>query len=119
MNMVFSKQVREQLALQLEKYMKSLPVKRSQMLCCWQNIQDNGWDHGCLNDLKTEVHRLSGSAGSYGLTELGTAAQNLDRLLSSENDLPDLPAMAAELMKELFRVIDKGIKTYAVTTMTR
>ena len=67
----------------LDKYIASLPQKRARIETSWQRIQASDWSTDSLAGLKAEVHRLAGSAGSYGFDELGSLASNLEILLQS------------------------------------
>lgn len=99
----------ERLALQRHKYLASLPAKRERILACWQGIQVNGWKCECFGDLKTQVHRLAGSAGSYGLANLGAAAKDLDALLGSERKITVNATNIVELMDQLFFELDEAV----------
>jgi len=106
---ILSPQAKERLELQQEKYLNSLPLKKDRIMSCWQGIQVKGWNCTCLSDLKTEVHRLSGSAGSYGLEELGSAANALDRLFATTVDIPTVSDTIAGLIESLFSALDLAI----------
>jgi len=98
------------LALQHEKYLQSLPDKKTRIDRYWQAIQRQGWTRELSARLKTELHRLAGSAGSYGLTVLGQKALDLDVLLAgdmetSHSEFSHGPEFA-ELMLELYRAMD-------------
>jgi HPt (histidine-containing phosphotransfer) domain-containing protein len=84
--MNLSPRARALMALQQERYLQSLPEKKERITRCWRAIQNEGWTPDSSAALKTQVHRLSGSAGSYGLDAMGQAAQALDRLLGGETD---------------------------------
>ena len=79
--MNLSPRARELLALQHKKYLQSLPDKKARISRRWSEIQRQGWSPELSARFKTEVHRLSGSAGSYGLDALGRAAHQLDLFL--------------------------------------
>ena len=109
--MNISQQARERLALQHEKYLNSLGAKKARIQECWKSIQSGGWTIERLNMLKTEVHRLSGSAGSYGLNELGSAAQDLDRTLAMETEMSSLSSAIGDLVSALFVAFDQAIES--------
>lgn len=58
-----------------------------------------------------QVHRLAGSAGSYGFEELGEAASVVDRYLIARShrpdDLPELTSLLQKLLDEIDEIIDK------------
>ena len=107
--MNFSPQTKERLARQQDKYMNSLSGKKDRIFNCWSLIQTGGWTLDLLSELRTEVHRLAGSAGSYGLVRLGKAAQNLDRMLALESEMSSLSSSIAELVDKLFSAFDEVI----------
>ena len=108
--MNFSPQTKERLALQQLKYLNSLPAKKSRIMNCWESIERNGWAEVNLKNLKMEVHRLSGSAGSYGLAPLGRAAQNLDRMLALESEMSSLTNSISDLIDKLLYAFDRVIE---------
>jgi HPt (histidine-containing phosphotransfer) domain-containing protein len=112
--MQFSPQAKERLALQRKKYLDSLSSKKERIANCWQLIQANGWNMDLLNEFRTEVHRLSGSAGSYGLITLGEAAQNLDRTLAVETEMTSLTATIGTLVEHLFVAFDQALESHSV-----
>jgi len=110
--MNISPRTKERLAQQHEKYLNSLPAKKQRILSCWQGIQVNGWNCSCLADLKMEVHRLAGSAGSYGFSLLGSVAQDLDRLLISPGgNISESSNIIADLVLNLMDAFDQAINT--------
>ncbi len=58
-----------------------------------------------------QVHRLAGSAGSYGFEQLGQAASVVDRYLTANSprvaDLPELKGFLQKLLDEIDEVISK------------
>lgn len=77
---------REAQALQAQltsKFIASLPEKRARIEQCWKQVQDSRWSAEPLTQLRTLAHRLAGSAGSYGLKDLGAFSLRLDVTLQS------------------------------------
>ena len=109
-NMILSPQAKERLAQQQLKYLSSLSNKKSRISSCWDRIKAGGNSPELLNELQTEVHRLSGSAGSYGLTGLGEAAQKLDRILLKKDEMSILTSPIADLMSELNDAFEEVIE---------
>lgn len=111
--MNLSPRAKQLLALQQAKYLRSLPEKKARLANAWNATRQQGWTPESSEVLKTEVHRLSGSAGSYGLHSLGKAAQNLDSLLADSTKFvtpsADLEAEFEKLMDVLFQVLDEDI----------
>ena len=114
--MNLSPRAQELLALQQTKYLQSFPEKKTQFERCLRAIQHHGWTPKVTATLKTGVHRLSGSAPSYGLIAVGEIAQKLDQLLASETDIESLDLKSGSefrsLMDAMFcamkQVIDKA-----------
>ena len=59
-----------------------------------------------------QVHRLAGSAGSYGFEQLGQAASVVDRYLIANSprvtDLPELKEHLQKLLDEIDEIIRKN-----------
>ncbi|MBT8058376.1 MAG: Hpt domain-containing protein [Gammaproteobacteria bacterium] len=73
----------------LRRYLDSIPEKKAELERAWEAVQNDAWSADALARFKTPVHRLAGSAGSYGLDELGQAARALDVRLKSLNPTPE------------------------------
>ena len=107
--MNISPQAMERLARQHEKYLDSLGAKKLRIQDCWKTIQSGGWTQDRLSTLRTAVHRLSGSAGSYGLNDLGKAAQDLDRTLAMEAEMSSMSESINDLLTVLMNAFDEAI----------
>ena len=103
------------IALQQIKYLQSLPEKKARLDLYLTAVQQHGWTPASFNELKLEVHRLTGSAGSYGLVSLGSAAQKLDLMLAdNKNSKVQTADFTAEFfggMDELFQVLDEVLNS--------
>lgn len=101
------------IALQHAKYLKTLPEKKTRISHYWNAIQRQGWTRELSARLKTEVHRLAGSAGSYGLSTLGQTALDLDVLLAKDMDVNNsefkYEAEFTDLVQKLYRAMDEVI----------
>ena len=106
--MMLSPRARELLEIQRRKYQDSLPQKKAAIEVGWEALETGGWTDAQFGRFKTEIHRLAGSAGSYGLDELGAAAMELDRLLVSADRsrarLPEIGRLLNRLSGELAAV---------------
>lgn len=67
----------------LRRYLDSFTEKQVELENRWDRVQASDWTAESLARLRTPVHRLAGSAGSYGLEELGHAARRLDASLKN------------------------------------
>ena len=112
--MNLSPRAQELLALQQVKYLRSLPDKKARLEKALNAIKQQGWKPNLEEALKMEVHRLSGSAGSYGLSSLGKAAQRLDLMLSDSSNFKTpgrgLNADFLRLMGEMFVALEENIE---------
>jgi hypothetical protein len=85
-------------------YLAAMPQRRADAAglwrACMEDAQSPAW-----RELHTLVHRLSGSAPCYGLEEIGTAAQKLDRMLSGKSPCHDVAALSP-WMDCLFSALD-------------
>jgi HPt (histidine-containing phosphotransfer) domain-containing protein len=91
-----------------------MPVKRAAIVTCLSKvstaIRDGKTD--ICEDLFQHVHRLAGSAGSYGFETLGQAASVVDRYLISHEpeaiDLPELESMLQVLVNEIDKIAQQS-----------
>jgi HPt (histidine-containing phosphotransfer) domain-containing protein len=63
------------------RYQTSLPNKRASVELAWRALCADSTDPARLESLARLVHRLAGSAGSYGYREIGEIAGSADALL--------------------------------------
>ena len=66
----------------IEMYRGSLPGKQREIDGAWQAAAAADWNSDELKPLYHLVHKLAGSAGSYGFRELSEQTRKLDRRLS-------------------------------------
>ncbi len=105
---MLSPKARELLELQRRKYLASLPAKKDRISGYWNDLLTRGWEASVADALKTEIHRLAGSAGSYGLERVGAVALGLDRLLAAgPGGGPDLPEIGRHIV-ELEKALDQA-----------
>lgn len=65
----------------LRQYLDQLPAKLSALERGWQLMAESVGAESEAAELRLQVHRLAGSAGSYGLSAVGEKALILDTLL--------------------------------------
>ena len=107
--MILSPRAQKLAALAQAKYLRSLPEKKARIAHVWIAIQRHGWTPELSARLKTEVHWLSGSAGSYGFSALGQAAQKLDALLADGIEIRHAGSGFDDVMAALLREFDQVI----------
>ena len=84
-----------------QKFLTSLPEKAQQIAECWRRLESGGWPDEAATQLGIYAHRLSGSAGSYGLDDLGETAASLYRALKSGTNSPANRRLIAERVEAL------------------
>ena len=84
----------------------SKPARKPQLL-----------DHGDLAHLREMAHRLKGSGGLFGFTQITDLAGTLDSHLSQENPLPNVSTSVKELIELLRRV--EGYQRAAESTLAK
>jgi len=62
-------------------YRDSFPKKKNQLNEAFQLILEEDWSKESLSVLKHLAHKLSGSTGLYGFTELSTVIQALEKAI--------------------------------------
>ncbi|NNE04781.1 MAG: hypothetical protein HKN15_03540 [Xanthomonadales bacterium] len=110
--MNLSPRASRQIEAQRVRYLQSLSEKKLRIERAWNEAQRQAWSKASFDHFKTLVHRLAGSAGSYGLDKLGRAAKCLDHLMGSiPADEP--PAGRVKALKdELLTRLDEAIETH-------
>lgn len=92
------------------KYVDSLPDKRDRIKRNWADVQSGGWRTDGVARLKLEVHRLAGSAGSYGLDELSGCAARLDGTLTSGVVTSGQCRIITDLVHDLLLALDAAVE---------
>ena len=91
------------------RYKAELSGKKRVVLAAWLALQDDPGDVGRSTALQEPVHRIAGSAGSFGLPELSVAARSVDQLLRAlapESAADATPALA-EAMAVLLAMMEQ------------
>ncbi len=64
---------------QLKKeYKQNLPSKTDQIIKQWLSLSNGNWETGLFNDLLNSVHKLAGSGGVFGFSNVSDAAQKIE-----------------------------------------
>lgn len=69
-----------------QAFVASLPKRLKRIEQLWQKLLHLQWDPRRLDVLINEVHKLVGTAGTYGLPELGLRARALEAVLERMKD---------------------------------
>jgi HPt (histidine-containing phosphotransfer) domain-containing protein len=93
-----------------ERYRASLPIKRANIEQAWHALAGDRIDPLRLENLLRILHRIAGSAPSYGYPEIGRLASELEvRLealcsggsLENPSGIPDLAGLLERLLAAL------------------
>ena len=85
---MLSADAREALTHLVQRYHGSLPNKQQDLENAYRAAVEAGWTDEAIRQLKLLVHRLAGSAASYGFNTLGEAARELDQTLTYAQENP-------------------------------
>ena len=100
-----------------DRYLNTMPEKRVVLERAWERMRTAPQDPAGLKELFPLVHRLAGSASSYGFEDLGDAAlrvhDTLDRhrVRSGQLEPADASALVHELkpqMEQLIRALESA-----------
>ncbi len=111
---ILSEKAHKLIAEQRQRYIESMPVKRRVILECMTQITAavRSGEPDLCDKLFQQIHRLAGSAGSYGFEDLGQAASVVDRYLIAKSlqadDFPELGSLLQKLLDEIDKIIDKN-----------
>lgn len=103
----------EKIKVLQENYQKSLPDKMNIIEKMWLKASQS-WHYDDLKNLHREVHKISGSAGSYGFTAIGEVAHEVELQLQSvlENhySADEKRVIIDRLITRLKRTTDDSLK---------
>lgn len=108
---ILSEQAHQLIAKQRQRYIKSMPDKREVVFYCKAQISAavRSGEPDLCDKLFQQIHRLAGSAGSYGFEDMGRAASVVDRYLMAKSlqpdDLPELESLLQKLLDEIDKII--------------
>ncbi|RYF44100.1 MAG: Hpt domain-containing protein [Comamonadaceae bacterium] len=100
-------QFRQFLESQRADYRHALPARLQQLQALWTAI-DAGAAAPPLGELERLAHTLAGTAGTFGLREVGQAARALEALLAQagEGGGPLTPGQRAEISRAVAALQD-------------
>ena len=99
-------------ALQI-RYHAALPGKRAEIIQAWQAVRMDCADAESQQTLLRLVHRLAGSAESYGFAEIGRHAARMDLLLDQVRSSGD-PVQRAAAMCAMLDTLSHDIQALLV-----
>lgn len=109
-----TREVGKELAELTAEYKNSLSDKRKEISALKQQIEKSDWgDATLIQQLYQRIHKLAGSAGSYGFDEISEAAIAIDshikiHRVGSILDKEKISAALELLIKLLANVADSG-----------
>ncbi|HET9032502.1 MAG TPA: Hpt domain-containing protein [Dokdonella sp.] len=104
------------------RYHAALPIKRVEIETAWQTLRADFGNIDSHAALAKRVHRLAGSAASYGYAEVGKAAAAADSVLDRIRDLEnpvDRSRMAHDLFEALQAAVEKLDEAMRLAVNTR
>ena len=93
----------------VQRYHASLTKKRTDLVAAHAAAAEDDWSEEGTAAFKLLVHRMAGSAASYGFTELGDAARMLDQVLQFR-DSSTAPTTVVDHFDRLLRELDACIR---------
>lgn len=79
-----TREVAKELAELTTEYRNSLSDKRREIFVLKQQLEECSWDDSALiHQLYQKIHKLAGSAGSYGFDEVSEAAIAIDSIIKT------------------------------------
>jgi len=82
------------------EYRSEMPAKLARLDALWARVASGDTAAGELAELRRALHTIAGSAGSFGLPEIGDAARTAENFLESTSNL------GAEQRAEFARLLD-------------
>ncbi|MCK4744135.1 MAG: Hpt domain-containing protein [Sulfuriflexus sp.] len=74
------------IAALFQSYRENLPTLLAELESAWTTLQ-KGWDAELAAEFDRKVHSLAGSAATFELTEIGTAASELEHCFKPVLDM--------------------------------
>jgi HPt (histidine-containing phosphotransfer) domain-containing protein len=111
---MMSEHAHKLIAEQRRRYIKSMPEKKAAILQCMAQVNSavKSGEANLCDKLFQQVHRLAGSAGSYGFDSLGHAASVVDRYLIASSPGPGNLTELTSMLKKLLTEIDEIIRQH-------
>lgn len=69
-----------------EIYLKSLPEKATVVSMAWKKAVSDSFAVDSMTELQSVFHKLAGSAGMYGYTELAVQAAEIEQSIITEQE---------------------------------
>ena len=107
-----SSSAEQQQFVQLQKlYIQSLPTKKEDIASALEAAKQDIANEQLLADLKMLVHRLAGSGGGYGFTQLSQAAREMELTIEDTETGDSVWSSVDEAFVKLCNVINQILAT--------
>lgn len=70
----------------IQKYHESLPDKAETVAATWRKVESDSFSTSSMNEMRSLLHKLAGSAGMYGYGELASDASKIEEVLIAQLD---------------------------------
>ena len=97
------------------RYASSLAAKCDALTSAWQAFLGASSDATTRRELTVQIHRLCGSAATYGYVELGASACAADRLLAGP--VPPAPDVLHAAMRALIDALERAVESVRTEPM--
>jgi len=81
--MTTSTKTLERLQLLREAFFEQLPARIRKIETDWLNLAGGAWNNAAAKELRFLLHNLTGSAGSFGLPDVGLLARAADHMIEA------------------------------------
>ena len=93
----------EQLALLQQEYCSELPDRLQEIEDAWSSYQSSGWEQEGLKQLHYYIHRIVGSAATFGFLQLSESTRSIEQILKKQVQPGTIPT------KELQQKLSKQV----------
>ncbi len=91
------------------EFKQNLPSKIDQINKIWLSLRNGGWDLDQLNELRSQVHKIAGSGGIFGFSDVSDVALKIESSL--DEAIPLKRPMTKEGMDIMDRYLEELIST--------
>lgn len=94
-------------------FLEQLPLRLEQIDDLWLRLKANSNNMDALTELHRTVHSLKGTGRTFGFSQLGNAADNVERLLSErlEDPVAALPSGWVEQMSGFLAALEQDVES--------
>ena len=90
-----------------QEYIASFPEKVNQLQACWQKLESKKFAVNEINALGTLLHKIAGSAGSYEMRDIHSAASSAEQVCkNAELTGVDMSSFKSDLKSSYEKLIE-------------